>query len=142
MKLLNHLTLLNFLKLPNELKEVSLYHIGMALDGEVHEVASSFFFGLEKLIPDMFATIVKNLEASKIHCPTLIYYFKRHIEVDAAEHGPKALKCLDKLTNTLEKKQRAEDVAIESLQKRKILWDFIESEIVLSKRSVAEHRIC
>ena len=46
------------------------------------------------LIPDMFIEIVKKLSSSnnEINAKNLIYYLERHIEVDADEHGPMALK--------------------------------------------------
>jgi len=115
--------------LPGPLKDIVEYHLDLAMHGEIHEVASSFFYGREKLIPDMFTSIVDVLEKSATASPSLLYYLKRHIQVDGDEHGPKALLCLHKLTDTLQKSERAMSVAQESLQKRCQLWDFIEAEI-------------
>ncbi|PIP92590.1 MAG: hypothetical protein COW00_02790 [Bdellovibrio sp. CG12_big_fil_rev_8_21_14_0_65_39_13] len=120
---------LNFSILPETLKECVLFHLNLAESGKVHEVASSFFYGREKLIPDMFSSILKILNENQLKCPTLIYYFKRHIELDGEEHGPKAMKCLDVLADSPEKLQEVEKAAIESLKIRKKLWDFIKDEI-------------
>jgi hypothetical protein len=122
----------NFEKIPLELKEVLAFHLNLSQNGEVHEVASSFFYGREKLIPEMFQSIVNVLKESNLECPTLIYYLERHIEVDSGDHGPKALKCLNVLIDSEIKKQEVLDIAKESLNMRWKLWDFIESEMVVS----------
>lgn len=117
--------------LPLEMKEVISYHLELAKsdDSNVHEIASSFFFGREKLIPEMFDSIVKILKENKINAPTLLYYFERHIELDGDEHGPKAQKCLEQLCDSPAKQEQAHLVAISSLQMRVKLWDFIASTI-------------
>ena len=120
----------DFELLPSELSEIIAFHLNIALEKEDYEVASSFFFGREKLIPSMFESIVKVLKEAEIDCPTLIYYLERHIEVDGGEHGPKALKCLKELISTDEFKEKAAvDIAVKSLEKRWQLWDFILREI-------------
>lgn len=116
-------------RLPKELKEIIGFHLDIAMNKEVHEVASSFFYGREKLIPEMFESIVKTLENASLNCPTLKYYLKRHIEIDGENHGPMAKQCLDHLTDTLEKKKNAMKIARDSLAMRNRLWSFILSEI-------------
>lgn len=125
---------LNLEPLPPELKEVLVFHLNLSQNGEVHEVASSFFYGREKLIPEMFKSIVNVLKESNLECPTLLYYLERHIEVDSEDHGPKALKCLNELIDSENKKQEVVDVAVKSLNMRWKLWDFIESEMIVSTK--------
>lgn len=115
--------------LPEELRQVVAYHLDLADNAKVHEVASSFFFGREKLIPDMFTSIVKVLKESNMDCPTLIYYLERHIELDGDEHGPKAMQCLKDLIDSDQKKKEVIAVASDSLEKRWNLWDFIYSQL-------------
>lgn len=119
----------DFNKLPSELRKIVSYHLDIALNSEVHEVAASFFYGREKLIPEMFQSVVNILKENELDCPTLIYYLERHIEVDGGEHGPKALKCLNELLDSEEKKNQAIDAAIKSLNNRYDLWDFIQSKL-------------
>jgi len=122
----NHL---KFETLPQNVREFVLFNINLALSGQTHEVASAFFYGREKLIPDMFTTIKNLIKKSELKCPKLIYYFERHIEVDGEEHGPKALQCLDYLLDSPLKKQRAIEIAIHSLELRLKLWDNVLREI-------------
>lgn len=125
----------NFLKnfdlnlLPDDLKTITSYHLDLALNGDLVEVASSFFYGREKLIPEMFESIVKVLDESKLECPKLLYYLKRHIELDGDEHGPMAEKCLNRLINTEGDRSKAIITAQKSLEMRKKLWTFIEREL-------------
>jgi hypothetical protein len=122
----------NFSLLPREISDMVQFHLDLAQNGSVEEVSSSFFYGREKLIPTMFDSIVKVLENSskgQAHYSTLIYYLKRHIEVDGEDHGPKALRCLNILLDTDEKREKAHKVAIQSLRQRRKLWDFIDEEI-------------
>ncbi|MEC9282842.1 MAG: DUF3050 domain-containing protein [Bdellovibrionota bacterium] len=126
---------LNFSKLPKELAEVVAFHIDLALNGSVHEIAAAFFFGREKLIPEMFEEIVKILKANQLVCPYALYYFERHIELDANEHGPMAEKCVEILGGSEVKRQQMKDIAIKSLEMRNRLWNFIESEIQKTKSS-------
>ena len=75
------------------------------------------------------------LKGNGIQCPYALYYFERHVELDGNEHGPMAEKCVQFLGDTPEKQKQMEDIAIQSLQIRKKLWDFIEMEIQKTKSS-------
>ncbi|HLT23276.1 MAG TPA: DUF3050 domain-containing protein, partial [Bacteriovoracaceae bacterium] len=109
--------------IPEDCRQFVQKNIELAMNGSVEEVAASFFYGREKLVPEMFISMVDVLEQNNIVAPTLIYYLKRHIEVDGNDHGPKASYCLEILTPTAELKSRAESSAYESLKLRKTLWD-------------------
>lgn len=85
--------------IPAGAREFVAANLKLAREGHVLEVAASFFFGREKLIPDMFQSIVDTLKKEKVTAPTFLYYLERHIEVDSGEHGPLALKALSHLIN-------------------------------------------
>ncbi len=110
-------------------------NVDLALRGHVVEVAASFFFGREKLIPDMFQAIVETLDREGVSAPTFRYYLERHIEVDSGEHGPLALRALAFLTGDNPELQRmAQASGVRALQARERLWDRVyESSLTLER---------
>jgi len=94
---------------------------------KAHIISSVFTFGREDLIPDMFIEIIKNLNAADgLDLSDLIYYFERHIEVDADEHGPMALEMVSQLCgDDHEKYQEAIIYSKRALELRIGLWDGI-----------------
>ncbi|CAM3969723.1 MULTISPECIES: DUF3050 domain-containing protein [Flavobacterium] len=102
-------------------------------EGEPHQIAAAFTFGREDLIPEMFSAILKKFEQNfpETDLSKLIYYFERHIELDADEHGPMAMKMIEELCeNDAKKWQEVEQVSILALQKRIGLWNAIEEQIL------------
>ena len=105
------------------------HNLFLAKHGHIVEVAASFFYGREKLVPDMFKTMKSILKKENIHAPTLIYYLERHIEVDSGEHGPLALECLDFLIgNDKALRSLAYHAGEKALLMREELWN----EVLLS----------
>ena len=101
-------------------------------EGKAHKIAAAFTFGREDLIPNMFTEILKNFQQNfpKTDLSKLIYYFERHIELDADEHGPMAMQMITELCNNDDQKWiDVEEISILALEKRKGLWDAIEEKI-------------
>ena len=110
--------------IPESVRQFVAYNLNVARNGSALEVAASFFYGREKLIPDMFTSIVNVLKKEGVEAPTFIYYLERHIEVDSGEHGPLALKALSYLTaNDETLNQVALDSGLRALEMRQALWD-------------------
>ena len=103
-------------------------------EGKAHEIAAAFTFGREDLIPSMFTEILKNFQANfpETDLTKLIYYFERHIELDADEHGPMAMEMITELCGTdAQKWSDVEEISILALEKRIGLWDAIEESLTL-----------
>jgi hypothetical protein len=111
------------------------FNLNLAMKGNIHEVAAAFFFGREKLITDMFTSILgdlsKNLdESAQTNFPNLKYYLERHIEIDGGEHSHQAQDCLQSLCGSDEKKwEEARLAGVRSLILRSALWDEVESRL-------------
>ena len=120
-------------KIPEGARQFVSHNLKVAEHGHVVEVAASFFYGREKLIPEMFEVIVSTLRKENINAPTLLYYLDRHIEVDSGEHGPLALKCLDYLVGNDERlKSLAYKTGQDALEIRQRLWDNVLSSNLIS----------
>ncbi|MNS55056.1 hypothetical protein D3C72_878810 [compost metagenome] len=101
-------------------------------EGKPHEIAAAFTFGREDLIPSMFTEILKNFQENfpNTDLRKLIYYFERHIELDADEHGPMAMQMIEELCNNDHHRwHEVKEVSIQALEKRIGLWDAIEEQI-------------
>jgi hypothetical protein len=104
-------------------------------EGKSHEIAAAFTFGREDLIPSMFTEILKNFQENfpETDLSQLIYYFERHIALDADEHGPMAMEMITELCGTdAQKWSDVEEVSILALEKRIGLWDAIEETIMMN----------
>ena len=101
-------------------------------EGKSHKIAAAFTFGREDLIPNMFTEILRNFQNNfpEMDLSQLIYYFERHIELDADEHGPMAMQMITKLCQDDEYKWNdVKEISILALEKRIGLWDAIEEKI-------------
>jgi len=100
-----------------------------------HLQSAAFTFGREDLIPNMFISIVGDLNKKFPDQLSLIkYYLDRHIEVDGDHHSHLALEMTAELCGNDESYwTNAEAVTIASLQQRINLWNGVYDEIMLSK---------
>lgn len=123
----------NLSKLSPAQRNFVSFNLNLALDGALHEVAASFFFGREKLIPDIFTQLLSDLEKNiksteQEQFPNLKYYLVRHIQLDGDEHSHLAHECLATLcANDKTKWEEARMAGLTSLRLRSELWDEVAS---------------
>jgi hypothetical protein len=95
--------------------------------GKSHIQAAVFTFGREDLIPDMFISIVKEINRQlpdKVE--TLLYYLQRHIEVDGDHHSHLAYQMTAELCGDDDTKWEEALTAVkEALNARIALWNGI-----------------
>ena len=117
-------------EIPHSAKEFMAQTFSFIASGKPHVVASAFAFGRETVIPMMFQELINEMNISKEEAPTFHYYLERHIELDEDEHGPMALEMVSMLAeNDHEKWKEIEEISIEALEKRILLWDAINEQI-------------
>ena len=126
---------INTLDIDDYIKEFLKFTFRIINNDKTHEIASAFTFGREDLIPDMFIPLLEKINSSdNTRIDKLIYYFKRHIEVDGDMHGPMAMKMLSFLCSDDETKINESLVASkDALKVRIALWDGIENKILNKK---------
>jgi hypothetical protein len=93
--------------------------------GKNHAIAASFTFGREDLIPNMFYSMVNDLNSKHPEQVTVFkYYLDRHIEVDGDHHSHLALEMLNELCGNDEQAWNEATTAVkEALEQRINLWD-------------------
>ncbi len=98
--------------------------------------AAIFTFGREDLIPNMFISIINDLDKNFPDDISIFkYYLERHIEVDGGHHSHLALQMTAKLCGNNELFWiAAEKATINSLKKRIELWDGVYEAIVNKKQ--------
>jgi len=126
---------INKLDIDDYIKEFLRFTFRIINNDKTHEIASAFTFGREDLIPDMFIPLLEKINSSdNTRIDKLIYYFKRHIEVDGDMHGPMAMKMLSFLCNDDENKiEESLTASKDALKVRIALWDGIEDKILNKK---------
>ncbi|MBN4080952.1 DUF3050 domain-containing protein [Caldithrix abyssi] len=103
-----------------------------SLDGApAHVVAAMFTFGREEVIPDMFRSIINEMDKRmKGKLKSFIFYLDRHIGLDEDTHTPAALKMVKELCGDNEQKWRkATEAARAAMQARLKFWDGILEQI-------------
>ncbi len=116
---------------PQAIKDFVNFTFSIINTNEAHKIAAVFTFGREDLIPNMFLSLVKNIQnqvANKLD--KFVYYLERHIELDGDEHGPIALQMISELCgDDANKWEDCLQVSKQALLHRKQLWDGALQEI-------------
>ena len=103
--------------------------------GSLGAQAAAFTFGREDVIPDMFRSLVRELDAKSGKLAKFLWYLERHIEVDGDDHGPMSLRMIEDLCGQNEKSwDDAASAAEAAIEARIRLWDGILSRIEAAQR--------
>ena len=91
--------------------------------GKVHEIAASFAYGRENLVPVMFNRILETCHIDSTKAPLFHYYLERHAHLDGEQHGPMADQLVQYLTENDSQKIDEVRQANRSVKARIELWD-------------------
>lgn len=112
---------------PFEARSFVNFTFNLVREARPHVIAAVFSFGREDLIPDMFTSLISDLERSfPEKLSTFRYYLDRHVEIDGGHHGALAMKMVSTLCGDDEAKWKEATSAVEEcLRMRMELWDAV-----------------
>ena len=119
------------------LRDFVQFNIDTSHQNSTHIIAGVFCYGREKIIPEMFSTMLREIEGYTWFekAPSLAHYLKRHIELDGDEHGPLAEELLaETCGNNPKRYQEALSAGLQACLLRKRLYDHIQSCIISSAK--------
>lgn len=121
---------------PNAAREFVRFTFQTIHTGKPHLQAATFTFGREDLIPNMFHSIINDIDKMFPDSISIFkYYLERHIEVDGGHHSHLALEMTANLCCTDEQYwKEATESTIASLKSRIALWDGVYDEIISSSK--------
>jgi len=119
-------------EVPSAAREFVDYTFTVIESGKPHVQAAVFTFGREDLIPNMFLSMVNELnEKFPAQVSDFKYYLDRHIEVDGDHHSHLALEMTAELCGNDETKWlEVEKASLTALKQRLALWDGVYQELI------------
>lgn len=114
-------------QVPVRVREFVRLSLALAQADDVLDPAAAFALGREDIIPGMFLRMLESLARSEpLRFGRLLWYLRRHVEVDGDEHGPAAEALLARLCEgDLGRQERVISVACRCLDARIAVWDEI-----------------
>lgn len=108
--------------------------------GPIHNLAASFVFGREGMLPGLFTALLFQIKRHKIkHTEPFIYYLERHVEIDGGDHFPKAAEMLCNLCQDRDKDwEQVSIAAVQSMQARILFFDGIQQCLALNTAGSVE----
>ncbi|MBI3794354.1 MAG: DUF3050 domain-containing protein [Nitrospinae bacterium] len=103
---------------------------GFIDSGKPHVVCAALALGREKIIPEMFRALIKEMKITKENAPKFHFYLERHIHLDEDFHFPYAIRLLNELCEgDTVKVFEAEEAAKKAIEARILFWDGILSAL-------------
>ncbi len=123
---------------PAAAREFVEYTFSVINSGKPHVQAAVFTFGREDLIPNMFLSMVNELnDKFPGQVSEFKYYLDRHIEVDGEHHSHLTMEMTAELCGTNEAKWlEVEEATLAALQQRMALWDAVYQELLAQTEPV------
>jgi len=123
---------------PNTVRDFVNFTFRTIAGNKAHVQAAVFTFGREDLIPNMFLSIINDLNKRfPDNLSIFKYYLERHIEVDGDHHSHLALQMTSNLCGSdAIRWEEAEHAVVESLNMRIRLWNGVYQELVKERVTI------
>jgi hypothetical protein len=117
-------------ELVSPVREFVDYTQELAYRGMDEEVAAAFFFGRERMVPEMLGEMIATIGEIGGHCPHFRAYLGRHLRRDQSREAIVAKAAMDLLITGDDTRQRwAQAAAVRSLELREQLWNAAAAHI-------------
>jgi pyrroloquinoline quinone (PQQ) biosynthesis protein C len=125
--------------IPESAKAFLRFTFEVIATNKPHIIAAVFTFGREDLIPNMFHTIVGDInERFPNQVAVFKYYLDRHIEVDGDHHSHLALEMVSELCGDDDQKwQEAKEYTLRALQSRIELWNGVQEANSIQEQKIS-----
>lgn len=132
---------LDAMNIPASVRAFVRQTLRVVAQGKPHVMAAVFTFGREELIPDMFLSLIADLDRKfPAQLGRFRYYLERHVEVDGGLHGQLALRMVESLCGQDSHKwAEAVEAVEECLRCRIALWDGVLEELSIRSMEAAVH---
>jgi hypothetical protein len=97
--------------------------LATALHGRPEEVLGSFLHGREDVIPAKFSRLLAAWGLTETPAPAVVYYLRRHIELDGDSHGPAAHALVRNAVRNAPAAECRLLAGVAAVQQRIALWD-------------------
>jgi hypothetical protein len=126
---------------PQAARHFSDTTFGLIRADKPHQVAAALALGRERVIPQMFRCLLREMGICKSQAPAFHDYLERHVAVDEDLHAPLSLKLLETLcAGDAQRIQEAEAAAEESICARIRFWDEVLAAIEENRRRTTAAR--
>ncbi|MDA7865026.1 DUF3050 domain-containing protein [bacterium] len=124
-------------RIPDCTRQFVYRTLSSATHSQSCELAASFAYGREHLLPEVFERVINEMgDSGSERLGYFVHYLRRHIEVDGDSHGPMAEEMIRNLCGDSQLRWRlAEQAAVRALEARIRLWDGVLAQIEARRSS-------
>lgn len=111
-------------KVPGPARDFVRTTLAIVDSGSLPSIAAAFTFGREELIPDMFQSVLNEIDGEgSVATGRFRYYLARHIELDGESHAGLSRQMMTGICQSDQDWKTAEEAGYRSLTARQKLWD-------------------
>jgi hypothetical protein len=130
-------------RIPDCTRQFVYRTLSTATHSQSCELAASFAYGREHLLPDVFDRVIGEVgDLGNQRLGYFVHYLRRHVQVDGDSHGPMAEEMISRLCGSSSLRwQLAEQAAVRALEARIRLWDGVLAQIKTRRATHSEKQV-